>query len=500
MVRLVESGLVIEKNVASDAIYTFKHALVQEAAYGSLLKSRRRELHRAAATTLNENFPEVAQVRPELVAQHLTQAGDTEPAVEAWQAAGERAAKRAALTEAMRHFNKALDLLYTLPESDERDHMELPIQLTLGDVTSALKGFGSQEKHKIFARARQICEKLGSSTQFLIVMLGLWGTANSRSEIIASREISNEFLRLAEKDGSSMMLAWAHESQAIEAYAQGSFATVGKHFALMQKYYKKDEQTWAPFDPFVLNCIHASLSLWHLGFADQARELIRKQYAHAQDLSPTNLAMAHLGACSLYINVCEPETVLKNADAMSKIGAEQQLPAYQAWAKLYRGIAWIQQGEYEKGVAALTTAVGEYLATGTHSALGEYLGYLAEGYAGMGDVEKASSVIKDAFGATPEEKMNLPKLHCTHADILWKQPNANLKLVEATYRQAIEVSRQIASPAWELQVVTRLGRLLQSCGRGTEALALITPLYAKFTEGFDTKTLQDAKELMQELA
>ena len=132
--------------------------------------------------------------------------------------------------------------------------------------------------------------------------------------------------------------------------------------------------------------------------------------------------------------------------------------------------------------------------------MGEYLGYLAEGYAGLGDVEKASSAIKNAFGATPEEKVSLPKLHYTHADILWKQPNADLKLVEASYRQAIDVSRQFGSLARELQAVTRLGQLLQSCGRGAEALALLTPLYAKFTEGFDTKTLHDAKELMRGLS
>ena len=500
LARLGESGLVIVKESSGETLFTFKHALVQEAAYGSLLKSRRRELHRAVAKALKENFSELVKTRPELLAQHLTQAGDTEPAVEAWQAAGERAAKRAALTEAMQHLNKALELLNTLPESDERDLMELPIQLTLGNVLTALKGFGSQEKMQTFDRARQLSEKLGTSTQFLIVLLGLWGTTNSRSEITASREISNEFLRLAEKDGGSMMLSWAHESQAVEAYAQGDFMSVGKHFALMQKFYSLDEQSWAPFDPLVTTSIHASLSLWQLGLADSARELVRKQYAHAQELSPTNLAMAHLGACSLYMNLEEPAVVLEHADAMWQIGVDQELADYRAWANLYRGISWIQQGQHERGITLLAQAVGEYLATGTQSSLAEYLSYLAQGYAGMGALDEALVAIQNAFGATPEEKMHLPKLHRVHADILRQQPNADLELVESTYREAIEISQKFGALTQELQAVTHLGRWLLSCGRGAEALRMLAPLYAKFSEGFDTVTLREAKEFMDEIS
>ncbi len=500
LARLGESGLVIIKETPGEMLFTFKHALVQEAAYSSLLKSRRRELHRAVATTLRENFSDLAKARPELLAQHLTQAGDTEQAVEAWQAAGERAAQRAALTEAMQHLNKALELLNSLPESDERDFMELPIQLTLGNVLTALKGFGSEEKMQTFARARQISEKQGTTTQFLIILLGLWGTANSRSEIIASREISKEFLRLAEKDGGSMMLTWAHESQAIEAFAQGDFVAVEEHFGLMNKYYVKDEQSWAPFDPFVTTSIHGSLALWQRGLIDQARERIRKQYIHAQEVPVTNVAMAHLGACSLHIRIEDPARVMEHADAMYQIGVDQQLPDYQAWANLYRGIALIQQGQHEQGVTQLASAVGEYLATGTHSSLGEYLAYLAEGYAGMGNTEQALTTIQNAFGATPEEKVQLPNLHRVHGDILWQQPNADLELVEAAYRESIEVSQKFGALTHELKAVTHLGRLLRSQGRGAEALAMLAPLYEKFSEGFDTVTLREAKELLDEIS
>lgn len=500
LIRLSESGLVFGEKSSTDILYTFKHALVQEAAYGSLLKSRRRDLHRSVAKALNEKFSDLTKQRPELLAHHLTQAGDIEPAVEAWQSAGEYATRRAALVEALQHYKKALELVNALPESDERDHLELPIQLSLGQIFSATKGFGSAEEMDTFSRAREICEKLGDSVQFLIIMLGMWGSINSRSEIKASQEIAKEFLRLAEKQGGSMMLTWAHEAQAIEAYIQGDFVAVGKHFELLKSHYNLEEQTWLPFDPLVTTSIHAALALRHLGFADQARETLRQQYGHAQTISPANVAMAHLGACSLYMNLQEPDIMLENADAMTKIGAKEQLPSYLAWGSLHRGVAWIQQGRYEQGISQLTSAVGEYLAAGTHSSLGEYLATLAEGYLGAGNYELALTTINNAFGATPEETAHLPKLHRIHADILWKQPNPDLGLVERTYRQSIEVSRQFGSLTEELITVTHLGQLLQSCGRGPEAQALLAPLYAKFTEGFDTPALQQAKKLLDELS
>jgi class 3 adenylate cyclase/tetratricopeptide (TPR) repeat protein len=502
LARLVDSGLVVEKDLSTDAIYTFKHALVQEAAYSTLLKSRRRELHRAVAKAIKENFSEIAKTRPELVAQHLTQAGETESAIEAWQAAGELASQRAAFNEAKQHFIRALDLLHTLPESDERDYMELPIQLTFSDVLSAAIGISSEERRKAIVRAREISSKLGTSTQFLIVLLNLWGTTNSRSEITASREVANELLRLAIKDEGDMMLVWAYQAQTIEAYVASRFSDATNHFVELKKHYKHEEQTWAPFDPTIISSIHGSLATLQLGFPDQAREILRQQVEHAKayQVSLLNVAWTHLGKCSLYINLDMPNVLLENAEILYTIGKEQQYPNAIAWGNIYKGIYHIQSKNYAEGIEQLSKAVGEYISSGTISALGEYLSFLAEGYAGMGEWEQALITINNAFGATPEEKMNYPKIHRVHGDILWMQPNPDIKAAEMEYKKSLDLAQEFGSRWQALLTLLQLGKLYQATGRAGKIRDMLAPLYNSFTEGFDLPTLQEAKAMLNEVS
>jgi class 3 adenylate cyclase/tetratricopeptide (TPR) repeat protein len=500
LARLTESGLVFAEKIANETTYTFKHALVQEAAYGSLLKSRRRELHRSAARALNEKFPDVANQRPELVAHHLTEAAELEPAVEAWQKAGDFALARASYAEAERHLTRALKVLELMPDTPERAILELPIQMSLGNAIKVTKGFGAPEAMKIYTRAREISEQLGDSLQFQIILLGLWGAMNSQSQINASRELSNELTRLAERDQNSMMLTWAYETQAIQAYGEGRFADVPPYFEKLCRVYNTEEHTWSPADPKVTTYIHTSLALWQLGLADQARALIHEQAELVKGMVPGNICMGYLGACSLYLHMQEANLLMEHALAMKKMAADNNLPNFISWGSIYEGAASILQGNHQQGIEGLTRGVAEYLATGTHSSLGQYLGYLARGYAGMENMEKALETIEDAFGAAREELMLMPELHRVRGNLLAQRALDNdLEEAEKAYREAIAVSQKFGSLTQELRAVARLGRLLQSCGRGTEARALLAPLYARFTEGFDTSDLRNAKSLLDEL-
>ncbi|MFN8385773.1 MAG: adenylate/guanylate cyclase domain-containing protein [Anaerolineales bacterium] len=497
--QLTASGLVFSDASGGDVIYTFKHALVQEAAYASLLKSRRRELHRAVATALNEKFPELAKQRPELVAHHLTEAGDAEKAVEAWQTAGDFASARAALVEASQHYNKALAVLQTMPDSPDRAQLELPLQISKGHILSAIKGFGSEEEKLVYLRAREIAGQLGESPQFFFILLGLWSTANSRSDMKSSEEIQTEMLRIAERDGMSMFLVWAYFTQGLYAYEVGKFSEVGEWVAKLLQHYKAEEQTWAPFDPQVTVRNHAALALWHLGKIDQARKFLAETLEIASSLTPANIAMAHLAACSLLIYLRDPKTLLKHAEGMLALAKENQLASFLAWGAMYHGIASAQLGDHENGIAEIKKGLTEYLASGTHSSLGQYLSQLAEAHARAGQYEQALQTIEDAFGAAPEEEMHFPELHRVRADIRLLQPNPNLQDVEQGYRDAIAASQKYQALTQELRAVTRLGRLLQSCGRSLEARESLAPLYAKFTEGLDTPDLTEAKKLLDEL-
>ena len=500
LVQLSESGLVFGETNPTDTVYTFKHALVQEAAYGSLLKSRRRELHKSVARAFNQKFTDLAKQRPELVAHHLTEAGELEPAVEAWQTAGDFASARASYAEAKRHFTRALQALNLMPDTPERAILELPLQMSLGNVFKATEGFGSTEAMDAYSRAREISEQLGDSLQFQIILLGLWGAMNSRSEINASRELSNELTRLAERDQHSMILTWAYESQAIESYAQGLFAEVPRYFEKLCQHYNTEEHTWSPADPKATTYIHTSLALWQMGHADKARALVREQAEFVQEMQPSNIAMGLLGACSLYIHMQEADRLMENALALKKIGAENDLPNYISWGLIYEGSATILQKNYQQGIDILTKGVAEYLATGTHSSLGQYLSFLAKGYAGLGNMEKALTTIDDAFGAAREEIMLWPDLNRVRGNLLvLRNTDSDLEEAEKSYRESIAVSQKFGALTQELRAVTRLGRLLQSRERDSEALILLEPLYAKFTEGFDTEDLQDAKSLLDEL-
>ena len=499
LAQLTESGLVFSEKSASDTTYTFKHALVQEAAYGSLLKSRRRELHRVVAKALDEKFPELAKQRPELIAHHLTEAGEIEKAIDAWQTAGEFAMARAALAEANQHYNKALRMLKTLPDTADRSQMELPIQMALGSILQATKGFGSEEARQPFTRAREIAAQLGESPQFFFILLGLWSTANSRSEIKASREISNELGKIAERDKTPMLEVWAHMTQAMDAYALGEFSNVGKHIGQVYAYYNKDEHSWAPFDPMITISGHTSYTLWQLGFPDQALKNAEEQLQMARELASANVAMARMTTCNLAIYLWDAEALLSAANDMLAIGEQEQLPSFHGWGTMYKGIALILQNNNEEGIAFLSKGIGEYLGSGTHSSLGWYLSRLAIGYAQAGDLEQAIKTIEDAFGAAPEEKMHLPEFHRLRGDFLWAKKE-DLELVEQDYRQAIAYSREFDALSQELRAVTRLGRLLQSEERSEEAYALLAPVYAKFTEGFGTRDLIQAKALLDELS
>ena len=498
--QLIVSGLMLAEKTPSETTYTFKHALIQEAAYGSLLKSRRRELHRATAQALKEKFSELAKQRPELVAHHLTEAGEAEKAIEAWQEAGDFALARAALVEANLHYNKALEILKTLPDSPDRAQMELPLQISLGHIVTATKGFGSAEEEQTYSRARELAEQLDDSPQFFFILIGLWSTANSRSDIKASQELADEMLRIAERENQSMYLVWAYFVHALDSYEMGQFPEVGKWVEKMLQNYKAEELSWAPFDPKITVLNHRALALWHLGQIDRAREVLQESFTHASTLPPANMAMSHLSACCLYTYLRDPKAMLESAEAMLEIAKEEQLPSFLAWSSMYRGISHAFLGEPESGVAELKNGLAEYLASGTHSSLGQYLSLLAEAQVLAGDIDEALATIQDAFGAAPEEEMHLPELHRVRADILWKGTNPDLEVIEDGYRQAIQASQKCGSLAQELRAVTRLGRLLQSQGRGDEARALLAPLYAEFTEGLDTPDLEDARKLLDELS
>src|SRR5881409_1748766 len=283
LARLADAELLYPRGLLPEATYVFKHALVQDTAYASLLKSRRRELHGAIARVLAERFHDTAETQPELLAVHYTEAGEGEPAVAAWQRAAEHAVARSAFVEAAGYYTKGLEVLGTLPDTPARAQQELLLQVALGRVLLATKGYGSPEAAQAFARARALGEQLGDTAQLLHVLLGLWTSNIARGELQAVQVLSDEILRLAESNGGPAALVWGHLAAGMTRYFRGELVAAREHLTCAIASYDEEHHP-LPGDPGVMALSIAACVEWLLGFGDAARQRGRESLALARRL------------------------------------------------------------------------------------------------------------------------------------------------------------------------------------------------------------------------
>ena len=505
---LVGAGVILVKSQGEDRSYAFRHALLHDSAYRSLLRSKRRKLHLATADIISHDFPEMAEARPEVIAHHLTEAGEFERAVDAWKKAAEHAFSRWALVEAERHYHQGLGALSHLPEAPEKLQTELSLQFSLGQVAQAIHGFGSQESTEAFNRAGDIASQLEDDPTFLLYLLGLFSILNSNSEIVASQEVSDKFLQLALKAKLPMMLTWAYLTQVFQSYMTPDFEKVEYSVQQLLANYNPDEHGWSPFDPKVSGLLHGALGYWHTGYPDKAEERIRYQEETAAGLSPGNQAMAALGACNLYVYLRKPEDVLKYAELMLKLGENQALATFEVWGRIYKGLALTELNCCDESINLLRQGIGDYLAQGTRSSLGWFLGLLATAQAANNQLEDALSTIEDAFGANPEEHVHYPELNRIRGDLFTiqaeqsKRPEDRIRHqsnAEASYREAIRLAETFNCRMPELRATIRLAQLMQKIGRTEEALANLERIFFQFDEGLQTADLQDAATLIDAL-
>src|SRR5207247_1335747 len=338
-----------------EATYVFKRALVQDTAYASLVKSRRRELHRAIARVLAERFRDTAETQPEVLAVHYTEAGEGEPAVAAWQRAAEHAIAGSAFVEAAGYYTKGLEVLGTLPDTPARAQQELLLQVVLGHVLIATKGYGSPEAAQAYARARALGQQLGDTAQLLHVLLGLWTSSLTRGELQAAQVLADEILRLAESSGEPAALMWGHHAAGLTRFFSGELTAAQEYLARAIASYDEEHHRALPTgDPGVLSLGHAAWVAWLLGFPNAARRHSREALALAQRLKePFNLANAQFCAGTLHVLLREPDRAREIAESLIQLATEQQFPVYLALGTLYRGWALAEQGYGEEGVAQL---------------------------------------------------------------------------------------------------------------------------------------------------
>ena len=505
--QLIESGLAYRRGNPPEAHYTFKHALVQDAAYDSLLKSSRQALHAKIARVLEEDFPKTTDTEPELLAHHLTAAGKAAAAIGYWQRAGTLAIKRLALKEAISHLNRGMELIGALPPSAERDGKELDLRTPLGTSSLALKGWQAPEVWTSLHPALGLAKSLGRREALVPIYWGLWVYVLTQGRIVESLEWVNEMLASAELSGDLDLLMTGHRAACVTHFYRGDFSECCTHGDKVQALYSEDKHRHIAdivnTDPKTAVGNFVSAATWMLGYPDRAVQVSDAKDAHARKRGhPFDLGYALTWGGEVWNLRCEPEPLLARVEEAERLGRAHRLPFIsEVLAQLMKGLAWLRAGRLAEGIPQFRDAMERWRASGALALMPYYRATLAEGLAQSGDLEGGLSLIEESLRqiARPGwgERAHLAEVLRLKAWMLQQQ--GNLAAAEEGFLASLEVGRQQQAKSWELRTSTSLARLWQEQGRRKEASDLLASVYQWFSEGFDTHDLKEAKALLDAL-
>jgi len=498
--RLTEAEIVYQRGVPPQATYTFKHALIQDAAYQSLLRSTRQQYHQRIARVLEERFPEVTTTQPELLAHHYTEAGLVQEALPYWQRAGQQAAERSAHVEAIAHLNQGLRVLTTLPETRERDQQELTLRIDLGKSLIATKGWASPEAEVAYTRAWELCQQLGDHSRGFTALRGLQLYYVNLFEMEKAQHFAEEALHVAERLDDAARLVGGHVAVGVTLYNRGKLEPALAHFRRGFEMFDPNMQfpDWPGSHPGVQCQFQPVLISWMLGYPDRSLEELRAAVRSAETLGhPFTLAQTLCHAALVHTFRREPSAAADCAGRALKICEEQRIAQWQAWGLCERGWALGVSGESEKGLAQIRQGVDSYglgsmqhillaLQADAQLAIGKPEAALASAAAGLKAVEKV--------GGAPLEA----ELHRLRGAALLAGAGT-VSEAETAMQQAIDAARRQNAMSWELRGATSLAHLRRQQGRQSEARDLLAPIYGWFTEGFDTADLKEAKTLLDKL-
>ena len=505
LTRLVASELVFQRGTPPDAVYAFKHALVQDAAHGSLLRSSRQQLHAQIAEALEASSSEVMDTQPELFAQHYAEAGLIEKSVTYWGKAGRRSADRSAMAEAAAQLQKGLDQLALLPDTPERRLQELEFYSALGAVLHAVKGYAAPETGHAYARARVLWEQLGSPLEFLQVPYGQSVYHMGRGELGLAQRLNEDLLRLSRQRNDSAGLVLGHLSSGRDLMLIGRFATSRSHLedgiALYDPIsHRSLGQQAGSGDPRVNLQAYSAIVLFCLGFPDQALTRSSAAIAEARRSgNPASLTLSlSLGTLPLSL-VGDNATLDQRADQLVAVATEQGFPVWRAMGTVHRGWVMVKNGDVTHGISLLRSGSAAYRATGTDMWTPYNTALLARACGIAGQLEEALSLLGDALQIVEGtgQRWFAAELNRHKGRLLLRQGDS--VAAEELYYIALSIAREQEAKLWELRAAASLARLRRDQGRRAEARDLLAPVYGWFTEGFDTPDLKEAKALLDEL-
>jgi predicted ATPase len=505
--QLVEAELLYQHGVPPQATYLFKHALIQEAAYQSLLRSTRQQYHQCIAQVPEEQFPESITTQPELLAQHYTEVGLRAQAILYWQRAGQWALQRSANPEAVQHLTTGLALLATLAETPASAQQELDMQMALGPALIATRGPAAPEVEQTYARARALCHQVGETPQLLPTLWGLYRFYRGQGALPTARELGEQLYQLAEREAAPTPRLEAHDALGTTLFMVGEYTAARTHLkqgiALTDPVAQRAMVLRHGEAPGVRCLAYAGLKLWCLGSPTQALRRSQKALALAQELAhPYSLAVAQHFAAYLHHRRREASAVQAQAEAILALATAQRFPLYLGFGACWLGWALALQGQGPAGLAQLRQGMAGVMATGQTLSRPFCLVLLAEAAVCAGQVEEGLHLLTEALTVLEESGRGdlLAEAYRLQGELLLHQAVPEAAQAEACFQQALAIARRQQAKSWELRTATSLSRLWQHQGKRAEARALLAPIYGWFTEGLDTADLQEAKVLLEELA
>jgi class 3 adenylate cyclase/predicted ATPase len=506
--RLVEAGLVFQRGVPPAAEYSFKHALIQDTAYSTLLRSPRQALHRRIAEALEQRFPDFIETRPEIVAHHYGEAAIADKAINYWHLAGKLSVAKSAVIEASAQLRRGLGLLDGLPETRERQQLELDIHITLTAALMAGKGYADPEVAAALERANRLVTEtaaVGTPLHFS-VLYGLWISTHAAGAISAALEHATNFLSSAQSQPSSSPLLVGHRALALSLIYSGDYPAGLAHFQTAASLYRPDEHRDSAFrygqDVGVSVFVQLSWALWHRGYPDQSARAADRALAYSRQLGHAHTlahAFFHAGVAAVFAR--DVPTVHGYGNDCVALASEHGFALWAAQGRILQGWADAQSGNVTTGIARIRDGLVAAEATGTRASAPLFLTLLAEALGLAGKIEEGLVTLDGASAQAAESgaKGWDAEIHRLRGELTGRLPYPAPPKAEDSFRTALAIAREQGTRGYELRAATSLARFWREQSRRGEARDLLAPLYDSFTEGLDRPDLKEAKELLDEL-
>jgi class 3 adenylate cyclase/predicted ATPase len=491
--QLVANELLYQRGRPPRSRYIFKHALIRDAAYQSLLKRTRQQYHQQVATLMEERFPETVATHPELVAQHYTEAGNSERAVHYWQRAGESSADASANIEAVSHFEKALELLESLPDSKARDQLELQLRIALGGPLLMTRGHGAPEVGSTYSRARELCQQLGDSPQIVPALFGMWRFYIGRGDCTITRNLGRQLLDLGKSADDMSAIVLGHYGLGFALFCYGDLKEARVQLEDGYKLYDRKMRDKLSFrlgqDPGVACLSYCALALWVLGYPDQAKRATQNALTLADELShPFSSAYALSLACQVLQHRGEIDEVRRVSETAIGISREQGFSVWIASPTIFRGWVRSQQSNTIQGAQEAQEGVHAIVDAGMEMRRPYYLALVAECYISAGRFAEARSTLDQALAIVAKTDE-----HWSEAELLRLtgliEAREDTAAAETAFQRALNVARRQGAKSWELRSATSLARLWHGQGKSDAARNLLQPFYNRSMIGLQRASI-----------